>query len=81
MRRQWGARRKLEDKYTELRSDQRPVLAHEGRYHAKPLRAGDPPANPWGTPMSIYDEKPWLSRYDQDQPAPLPSGRSPSSSR
>jgi putative FmdB family regulatory protein len=45
-RRQWDARRKLEDKYTELRSDQRPVLAHEGRYHAKPLRAGDPPANP-----------------------------------
>lgn len=22
-------------------------------------------------PMSIYDEKPWLSRYDQDQPAEI----------
>ena len=21
--------------------------------------------------MSIYDEKPWLSRYDQDQPAEI----------
>jgi alcohol dehydrogenase class IV len=29
------------EKYPELRGDQRPVLAHEGRYHAKPLRAGD----------------------------------------
>ena len=46
LRRQWSARSKLEDKYPELRGDQRPVLAHEGRYHAKPLRAGDPPADP-----------------------------------
>jgi len=42
LRRQWSARRKLEDSYPELRGDQRPVLAHEGRYQAKPLRAGDP---------------------------------------
>ena len=42
LRRQWSARRKLEDKYPELRGDQRPVLAHEGQYHAKPLRKGDP---------------------------------------
>ena len=41
LRQQWGARQKLEEKYPELRGDQRPVLAHEGRYHAKPLRAGD----------------------------------------
>ncbi len=27
LRRQWGARKKLEDKYPELRGDQRPVLA------------------------------------------------------
>ena len=46
LRRQWSARQKLEDKHEELRSDRRPVLAHEGRYHAEPLRAGDPPANP-----------------------------------
>jgi hypothetical protein len=45
LRRQWDARRKLEEKYPELRGDQRPVLAHEGRYHARPLRAGDPPAS------------------------------------
>jgi len=46
LRRQWAARSKLEDKYPELRGDQRPVIAHEGRYHAHPLRAGDPPADP-----------------------------------
>ena len=45
LRQQWGARQKLEEKYPELRGDQRPVLAHEGKYHAKPLRAGDPPAS------------------------------------
>jgi putative FmdB family regulatory protein len=41
LRRQWNARAKLEDKHPELRGDRRPVLAHEGRYHARPLRAGD----------------------------------------
>jgi putative FmdB family regulatory protein len=44
LRRQWNDRRKLEEKYDELRGDRRPVLAHEGRYHTAPLRAGDPPA-------------------------------------
>jgi putative FmdB family regulatory protein len=60
LRRQWSARQKLEDSYEELRSDRRPVLAHEGRYHGAPLRAGDPltkppanpPANPPGEPAS-----------------------------
>ncbi len=42
LRRQWEARQKLEDRYEELRGDRRPVLAHEGRYHGAPLRAGDP---------------------------------------
>ena len=42
LRRQWETRRRLEDKYEELRGDRRPVLAHEGRYHDAPLRAGDP---------------------------------------
>ena len=42
LRREWGARQKLEEKYEELRGDQRPVLAHEGRFHSAPLRAGDP---------------------------------------
>jgi putative FmdB family regulatory protein len=42
LRREWGARQKLEEKYEELRGDRRPVLAHEGRYHGAPLRAGDP---------------------------------------
>jgi putative FmdB family regulatory protein len=46
LRRQWSARQKLEEKHPELRGDQRPVLAHEGRYHGKPLRAGDPLETP-----------------------------------
>jgi putative FmdB family regulatory protein len=46
LRRQWNDRQKLEEKYDELRGDRRPVLAHEGHYHAAPLRAGDPPAPP-----------------------------------
>ena len=46
-----GGQKKLEEKYPELRGDQRPVLAHEGRYHAKPLRAGDgPPGRPGAGP-------------------------------
>ena len=46
LRRQWNDRQKLEQKHDELRGDQRPVLAHEGRYHGAPLRGGDPPAAP-----------------------------------
>jgi hypothetical protein len=42
LHREWGARQKLEEKYEELRGDRRPVLAHEGRFHGAPLRAGDP---------------------------------------
>jgi putative FmdB family regulatory protein len=53
LRRQWEARQKLEDKYEDLRGDRRPVLAHEGRYHGAPLRAGEPangsPAGPGHT--------------------------------
>lgn len=35
-------RERLEEKYPELAGDRRPVLAHEGRFAAAPLRAGDP---------------------------------------
>ncbi|MDN5750187.1 MAG: zinc ribbon domain-containing protein [Pseudonocardia sp.] len=42
MRRQWDRRQKLEAKHPELAGDQRPIIAHEGRYHDAPLRAGDP---------------------------------------
>ncbi|THJ64928.1 zinc ribbon domain-containing protein [Arthrobacter echini] len=34
-------RERLEEKYPELAGDRRPVLAHEGIFSAKPLRAGD----------------------------------------
>ncbi|NIH84546.1 FmdB family zinc ribbon protein [Amycolatopsis granulosa] len=40
--RQMTRREKLEQKYPELAGDRRPVLAHEGRFAAAPLRAGDP---------------------------------------
>lgn len=42
MRRTWERRQKLEAKHPELAGDQRPILAHEGRFHDVPLRAGDP---------------------------------------
>jgi putative FmdB family regulatory protein len=41
MQRTWERRQKLEAKHPELAGDQRPILAHEGRYHDRPLRAGD----------------------------------------
>jgi putative FmdB family regulatory protein len=42
LRREWGTRQKLEEKHPELAGDPRPILAHEGRVHGAPLRAGDP---------------------------------------
>lgn len=42
LQRQWERRQKLEAKHPELAGDQRPIVAHEGRYHDAPLRAGDP---------------------------------------
>jgi len=56
LRRQWETRRRLEGKYEELRSDRRPVLAHEGRYHGAPLRAGDP--DPGTSPQVQAKEPP-----------------------
>lgn len=35
-------RERLEERYPELAGDRRPILAHEGRFAANPLRAGDP---------------------------------------
>jgi hypothetical protein len=37
-------RREMEARHPELAGDRRPVLAHEGKYAAIPLRAGDAPA-------------------------------------
>ena len=41
LRRQWEQRQRLEAKHPELAGDQRPIIAHEGRFHGAPLRAGD----------------------------------------
>ncbi|MEU7242920.1 FmdB family zinc ribbon protein [Streptomyces sparsogenes] len=49
LRRTAEARQKLEDKHPELAGDRRPVIAHEGRYEAAPLRAGDTPHAPTET--------------------------------
>ena len=35
------SREKLEEKYPELGGDRRPILAHEGIFNGRPLRAGD----------------------------------------
>ncbi len=42
LQRQWERRQRLEAEHPELAGDQRPIIAHEGRYHGAPLRAGDP---------------------------------------
>ncbi|GAA4846933.1 zinc ribbon domain-containing protein [Saccharopolyspora rosea] len=42
LRRDWARRERLEERHPELAGDTRPVLAHEGRFHGAPLRAGDP---------------------------------------
>lgn len=42
LRRAAESRRALEERNPELAGDRRPVLAHEGRFEAAPLRAGDP---------------------------------------
>jgi len=42
LRRTAEQRRALEERHPELAGDRRPVLAHEGRFGAAPLRAGDP---------------------------------------
>lgn len=56
LRRTAERRQDLEARHPELAGDQRPVLAHEGRFAAAPLRAGDrlpadaPPAGTASTP-------------------------------
>ncbi|WP_152343384.1 zinc ribbon domain-containing protein [[Arthrobacter] sp. ATCC 21022] len=42
-------REKLEERYTELAGDNRPVLAHEGIFSSKPLRVGDEMGTTHGT--------------------------------
>ncbi|TQM35416.1 FmdB family zinc ribbon protein [Pseudonocardia cypriaca] len=46
LRHQWDQRQRLEAKHPELAGDQRPIIAHEGRFHGAPLRAGDPVPGP-----------------------------------
>jgi putative FmdB family regulatory protein len=52
LRRTAEERRRLEDRNPELAGDRRPIIAHEGKYEATPLRAGDPPPTPPSTPPS-----------------------------
>lgn len=58
LRREWATRERLEAKHPELAGDTRPVLAHEGRYHAAPLRAGDPIPGPAPTAHHPHSHSP-----------------------
>jgi putative FmdB family regulatory protein len=42
LRRTAERRKVMEERHPELAGDRRPILAHEGRFEAAPLRAGDP---------------------------------------
>ena len=52
LQRQWERRCRLEDRYPEIADDRRPIVAHEGRYSAIPLRAGES-----ATPRANHDPK------------------------
>jgi hypothetical protein len=75
-------RGKLEEKYPELAGDNRAVLAHEGRYAASPLRAGDPAASaPTGDPPSHTHQHGHAHPGGHAHPhprAPAPDGPQPS---
>lgn len=50
LRRTAERRRDLEERHPDLRSDRRPIVAHEGRFDGAPLRAGDPIPHAHGHP-------------------------------
>jgi putative FmdB family regulatory protein len=79
LRRQWDSRQRLEEKYPELQGDRRPVLAHEGRYHNAPLRAGDPlPTTTSGQPHAHPHAHP--HSHPATPATPASPGTSPSQS-
>lgn len=68
---QMSKREKLEAKYPELAGDRRPVLAHEGVFADKPLRAGDPmvdkvAAATFGKPSPTQDATPASGTQKKD---------------
>lgn len=64
-------REKLEEKYPELGGDRRPILAHEGIFRGRPLRAGDDIA---ASVTSALKEQKAKSKADKIQP-PKPGNR------
>ncbi|MFC7639104.1 hypothetical protein ACFQWA_25105 [Streptomyces thermogriseus] len=63
LRRTAETRQKLEGKHPELAGDRRPVVAHEGRYEAAPLRVATccpPPPEPRAQPLG--HRFPWRDR-------------------
>lgn len=64
-------REKLEEKHPELAGDRRPVLAHEGIFQGRPLRAGD------DIPASIRAARKAESDAAQAQAAAAPSAAAP----
>jgi putative FmdB family regulatory protein len=77
MQRTWERREKLEAKHPELAGDQRPILAHEGRYHDTPLRAGDAPGHGHGHGHSHGPAAP----VDPKPAAPKPPGSTPAAAK
>lgn len=80
MRRQWDRRQQLEAEHPELAGDQRPIIAHEGRYHDVPLRAGDPVIGGGAGHGHGHGEKPAAAAPAAPpaaaKPTPGPSGAS-----
>ncbi|MGO8729999.1 MAG: FmdB family zinc ribbon protein [Streptosporangiaceae bacterium] len=71
LRRTAEQRRDLEDRHPELAGDRRPILAHEGRYEAAPLRAGDAqPSAPPPADRGAHQHPHARSHPHQHHPAP-----------
>ena len=72
LRRTAEQRRDLEDRHPELAGDRRPILAHEGRFEAAPLRAGDAlPGEPAAAGRSGHQHHQHVGKHPhQHPPAP-----------
>ena len=78
LRRTAERRKALEERHPELAGDQRPVLAHEGRFETVPLRAGDPVQQTAGPGQPMAPSGPALAAHLTGPLLPAPrSGRLP----
>lgn len=68
-------REKLEEKYPELGGDRRPILAHEGIFNGRPLRAGD------DIGAAVKDATQAAKSVTGETWSPVPSSAVPSSAK